>query len=285
MEIVMIFEIVGIVILAIMILYLLAIMPKLRRNPNSKKLDGWLYAHRGLHDNKSDTPENSLRAFALAVEKGYGIELDVQLTKDKIPVILHDYNLKRACNVDYKISEHNYEELADFRLFESEEKIPTLQEALAVVGGKVPLIIELKIPWKAEKICSVVSGMLRDYKGIYCIESFNPLGLRWYRVNEPKVVRGQLSTDFLRDKIEGNKFQYFILKHLLLNFYTKPDFIAYHHIYKKGLSFILCRTLYRAKTVAWTIQSKQDYEENQKYFELFIFDSFIPQDKKADTAI
>ncbi len=281
----MIFEIVGIVILAIMILYLLAIMPKLRRNPDSKKLDGWLYAHRGLHDNKSNAPENSLRAFALAVEKGYGIELDVQLTKDKIPVILHDYNLKRACNVDYKISEHNYEELADFRLFESEEKIPTLQEALAVVGGKVPLIIELKIPWKAEKICSVVSGMLRDYKGIYCIESFNPLGLRWYRVNEPKVVRGQLSTDFLRDKIEGNKFQYFILKHLLLNFYTKPDFIAYHHIYKKGLSFILCRTLYRAKTAAWTIQSKQDYEENQKYFELFIFDSFIPQDKKADTAI
>ncbi len=281
----MIFEIVGIVILAIMILYLLAIMPKLRRNPNSKKLDGWLYAHRGLHDNKSNAPENSLRAFALAVEKGYGIELDVQLTKDKIPVILHDYNLKRACNMDYKISEHNYEELADFRLFESEEKIPTLQEALAVVGGKVPLIIELKIPWKAEKICSVVSGMLRDYKGIYCIESFNPLGLRWYRVNEPKVVRGQLSTDFLKDKIEGNKFQYFILKHLLLNFYTKPDFIAYHHIYKKGLSFILCRTLYRAKTVAWTIQSKQDYEENQKYFELFIFDSFIPQDKKADTAI
>lgn len=275
----MFLEIIVIIVIAIIILYLLAVMPKLKRNPDSKKFDGWLYAHRGLHDNKSQAPENSMRAFMLAVEQGYGIELDVQLTKDKVPVILHDYNLKRACNVDFKIAEHNYEELAQFRLFQSQEKIPTFREVLDAVNGKVPLIIELKIPWRAESLCELVSEILKNYKGSYCIESFNPFGLSWYKKHYPRVVRGQLSTDFIREKVDGNKFQYFILKHLLLNFYTKPDFIAYHHVYKKGLSYTLCRKLYRVKTIAWTIQNQKDFEESRKYYELFIFDSFIPKIK------
>jgi Glycerophosphoryl diester phosphodiesterase len=264
-------------ILIIILFYLLMIMPKLKRNPDSKKLDGWLYAHRGLHDNKGDAPENSLRAFRLAVENGYGIELDVQLTKDGIVVVHHDYNLKRSCYADLKIAELEFKDLQDYCLFDSNEKIPTLEEVLSLVDGKVPLIIELKIPFKADKLCEVVSNMLNQYHGVYCIESFNPFGLAWYRKHEPNVVRGQLSTDFIREKVEGDKFQYFVLKNLLLNFYTKPDFIAYHYVYKKGLSCTLCRKLYRVKTVAWTIKSQKVYEENRKYYELFIFDSFIPE--------
>lgn len=269
-----------VIIIIILALYMLAIMPKLRRNPDSKKLDGWLYAHRGLHDNESEAPENSLRAFERAVEQSYGIELDVQLTKDLVPIILHDYNLKRACNADFKISEHNYEELKDFKLFKSQEKIPTFKEVLELVDGKVPLIIELKIPWQPGKLCEAVSGMLKDYKGIYCIESFNPFGLMWYKKYQPNVVRGQLATDFIREKIEGNRIQYFLLKHLLFNFLSKPDFIAYHHVYKKGVSFSICRKLYGVKTVAWTIQTQKDYDNSRKYYELFIFDSFIPEDKE-----
>ncbi len=275
-----ILKVVLIITFIILVLYLLMIMPKLKRNPDSKKLDGWLYAHRGLHDNTSESPENSLKAFAMAVERGYGIELDVQLTKDLVPVVLHDYNLKRTCKTDLKVSEHNYEELKNFKLFKSEEKIPTFQEVLTLVNGKVPLIVELKIPWRAEKLCKAVSNALKDYNGLYCIESFNPFGLIWYRRNFPKVVRGQLSTDFVREKIDGDKLQYFLLKHLLMNFIAKPDFIAYHHVYKTGLSFSICRLLYRVKTVAWTIQTQKDFENCRRYYELFIFDSFIPEDKR-----
>ena len=266
----------------IMILYMLMIMPKLKRNPDSKKLDGWLYAHRGLHDNKGDAPENSLLAFQLAVEHGYGIELDVQLTKDRVAVVLHDYNLKRACGVDFKVAEHNYDELVTFQLFGSKEKIPTLQEVLALVDGKVPLIIELKIPFKAESTCKVVSEILKNYKWVYCIESFNPFGLSWYRKHYPNIVRGQLSTDFIREKTKGNVVQYFFLKHLLMNFYTKPDFIAYHYVYRSGLSYTICRKVYRVKTVAWTIQNQKVYEENKKYYELIIFDSFIPEENSVN---
>lgn len=261
----------------IVILYLLAIMPKLKLNPQQKKLEGWLYAHRGLHDNQSEAPENSLKAFAKAVEQGYGIELDVQLTKDLIPIILHDYTLKRACGVDKKAAELTYEELKEYRLFQSQEKIPTLSEALELVNGRVPLIIELKIPWSPNTLCEEVTKLLKDYNGVYCIESFNPLGLMWFKKHCPQVVRGQLATDFVKEKIEGSKVQYFILKHLLMNFLAKPDFIAYHHVYKKDLSFTICRKLFRARTVAWTIQNQEDLENSRKYYTLFIFDSFIPK--------
>ncbi len=264
----------------IVIIYLLAIMPKLTRNPGLKELDGWLYAHRGLHNNHSDAPENSLKAFQLAVHNHYGIELDVQLTKDKVPVIIHDYNLKRACGVDRKVSEFTYEELKQYRLFQSEEQIPTFEEVLRLVGGKVPLIVELKIPWSPGPTCEAVSKLLNDYQGIYCIESFNPFGLAWYRRHYPKVVRGQLSTDFIREKMEGSKFQFFLLKHLLFNFYTKPDFIAYQHVYRKGLSFTLCRKLYRIRTVAWTIRTEEEYAGNKTYYDLFIFENFLPSSKK-----
>lgn len=260
----------------IIILYLLAIMPKLSKNPNHAEFDGWLYVHRGLHNNKKGTPENSLKAFKNAVDNRYGIELDVQLTKDLVPVVIHDYNLLRACNVDRKVSDTTYEELSGYRLFKSQEKIPKLTEVLKCVDGKVPLIIELKIPWSATATCETVSSLLKDYKGLYCIESFNPFGLIWYKKHCPEIVRGQLSTDFVKEKIEGSKVQYFILKHLLFNFYTKPDFIAYQHEYKKNLSFTICRKLYRTKTVAWTVKNQEDMDSCLKYYDLIIFDHFNP---------
>lgn len=259
------------------LLYLLAIMPKLRKNPKLDDFEGWLYAHRGLHDNKSQAPENSLTAFKLAVEKGYGIELDVQITKDRVAVIHHDYDLKRSCGVDKKVSDIEYAQLKDLRLFQSEESIPTFREALDVVQGKVPLIIELKIPWKPDNTCITASKELEDYNGLYCIESFNPFGLGWYKRRFPQVVRGQLSTDFVKEKVEGSRMQYFILKHLLFNFHTKPDFIAYQHKYKKGLSFTICRKLYKSMTAAWTIKSEDDLSSSMDYYDLFIFEDFIPK--------
>jgi len=278
MWITMILKIISLIIIIIIVLYLLAIMPKLRRNPQMKNMDGWLYAHRGLHNNKTDAPENSLKAFAKAVEKGYGIELDVQLTKDEVPVVFHDYHLRRACKTDTKIADLTYEELKQYRLFKSEEKVPAFSEVLEVIGGKVPVIIELKIPWNPDRLCNKVSELLKNYQGFYCIESFNPFGLMWYKKHYPLIIRGQLSMDFIREKEEGDRFQFFLLKNLLLNFLTKPDFIAYHHGHKKALSFTLCRKLYRTKPVAWTIKSQEEMEHSRKYFELFIFDSFIPKE-------
>lgn len=268
----------GLLLVLLIILYLLAIMPKLKKNTMLSMFEGWFYAHRGLHDNSTNAPENSLEAFRLAVEKGYGIELDVQVTKDLVPVVCHDYDLNRVCGVNKKISELKYDELHEYRLFKSQEKVPTLHEALGIIGGKVPIIVELKIPLKPHSTCNAAAEELKNYNGLYCIESFNPLGLGWYKKNYPRIVRGQLATDFNKEKIEGSRMQYFILKHLLFNFHTKPDFIAYHHKYKRGLSFTICRRMYKTMAVAWTIQSQKELKDSNEYYDLYIFDSFIPKE-------
>src|SRR5699024_367154 len=126
----------------IILLYLLLIMPRIFNRRDFKPFLGRYYAHRGLHD--KNVPENSMKAFKLAFKRDYGIELDIHLTKDEIPVVFHDHDLKRMCNIDKKIKELTYEELQVFRLKNSNEKIPKLVHVLDSVNGKVPLIVELK---------------------------------------------------------------------------------------------------------------------------------------------
>lgn len=259
------------------VLYLLMIMPGMEEKPDTEVLEHWLYAHRGLHDNASDAPENSLKAFRKAVNAGFGMELDIQLTKDRIPVVFHDFTLKRICGVEGKVSDYTYEQLQRFPLCKSAERIPRFEDVLRLVDGKVPLIVEFKIEFKDLSLCSIADGLLRKYRGLYCVESFNPLCLYWYRRHHREVVRGQLSDGFLWEG-EYTGPLYFVLQNLLTNFFTKPDFIAYNHRYARTFSRRLCRSLYHNAAAAWTIRSEEELKEAKKNFDVFIFDSFIPKE-------
>ena len=128
-------------------------------------------------------------------------------------------------------------------------------------------------------LCPIADKMLRAYKGMYCMESFNPLGVQRYRKNHPELARGQLSDAFLKEG-EYVGVLYFILQNLLLNFVTKPDFVAYNHHYPEILSRKLCRGLYHNTAAAWTIKSQQELDEARKHFDIFIFDSFVPEARK-----
>lgn len=268
----------AIVILIIILLYMLAIMPELRRVPLTDELVKWLYAHRGLHNNQSDAPENSMRAFSKAVEAGYGIEMDIQLSKDGIPVVFHDFTLKRVCGAEGKVSDYTFDELQKFSLYGTDQKIPKFEDALKLVDGKVPLIVEFKIERTDLSLCPVADELLSKYHGMYCIESFNPLGVRWYKKNRSEVIRGQLSDAFIYEG-EYIGLLYFILQNLLFNFFTKPDFVAYNRKYPEVLSRKLCRYVYHNTAAAWTIKSQKQLEEARKHFDIFIFDSFIPEEE------
>ena len=268
-----------IVIAVLIVLYFLAIKPRLSRQKQWAPFKGVYYAHRGLHDNESEAPENSLPAFKKAVKAGYGIELDVQLTKDRVPVVFHDFTLERACGKPGKVYEYTYEELQQFPLFQSSERIPKFEEILKEVDGKVPLIVEIKLEWMDLTVCAFVDKLLKEYKGMYCIESFNPLVLTWYRRYHNDVLRGQLSDAFLKEG-EYRGVLYWILQNLLLNWMTKPDFVAYNHKYADNLSRRLCRKLYKNMAAAWTIKSQQELEAAKEEFDVFIFDSFIPKKQK-----
>ena len=262
-----------------MILYFGAIMPRVFHKPEMKQFGEWLYAHRGLHDNESDAPENSINAFQKAVDAGFGIELDIQLTKDDIPVVFHDYTLERICGTEGNVRDYTYEELLQFQLCNSGEHIPKFEEVLELVDGKVPLIVELKVEWTDTSLCPIVGELLNAYGGLYCIESFNPLAVWWFRKNCPEVVRGQLAEAFLKGE-EYKGGLYFALQHLLLNFISRPDFVAYNHKHYHMLSRRICHRLFGSTAVAWTIKSRQELVAAKKHFEIFIFDSFLPENTK-----
>ncbi len=259
----------------LVLLYFLAIMPRLTGRAKRKDFLGVYYAHRGLHDNASDAPENSMAAFKKAVKKGYGVELDVQLTKDKVPVVFHDFTLERICRREGKVSDYTWQELKEFKLCDSQERIPLFADVLKTVDGKVPLIVELKVEWMDISVCPIADRLLRQYQGLYCIESFNPLALSWYRRYHNDVVRGQLADGFLKSG-EFKGILYFFLQNLLLNWITKPDFIAYNHKYADIAARRICRKLYRSMAVAWTIKNQEELEKAKGQFDIFIFDSFIP---------
>ena len=264
-----------IVVVVLAVLYLLMIMPRMMHKPDRTPYLRVLYAHRGLHDNETQAPENSLAAFQKAVDAGYGIELDVQLSKDKIPVVFHDFTLKRICGVEGKVADYTYEELRKFHLAQSDQTIPKFSEVLKLVDGKVPLIVELKIEGLNTEVCPLADELLCAYQGAYCIESFNPLGVKWYRDHRPEVFRGQLAEQFLKHQ-EFHSPLYLVLQNLLFNFLTKPDFIAYNHKHAKTLSLRICHRMYHNVAAAWTIKSQAELDAARKYFDIFIFDSFIP---------
>ena len=125
-----VFIIILIVVVVLCAVFLFTITPRVFNKPDESMFRQKLFAHRGLHDNEGDAPENSMKAFEKAITAGYGIETDVQLSKDKVPVIFHDFTLDRICGVDGKVADYTYEELQQFNLAKSQEKIPTFGEFL-----------------------------------------------------------------------------------------------------------------------------------------------------------
>lgn len=269
---IMIYGVVAVV--GLLLMYLFMIAPRMFGRPDMQPFYEYYYAHRGLHDNTTDVPENSMAAFKKAVEAGYGMELDVQLTKDKVPVVFHDYRLERMCGQVGRVDDYTYEELQEFTLGKSKEKIPKFEEVLKLVDGRTPLIVELKMESGNMTLCSVVDRFLSEYKGLYCIETFNPLGLWWYRTHRRSVVRGQLSTAFLREK-EYDGPLYFMLQNLMLNFIGRPDFVAYNHMYRDVLARRICCNGLGAVSVGWTIKSKEELERARKTFDWYIFEGFF----------
>ncbi len=234
------------------------------------------YAHRGLHSKDKSVPENSLAAFSLAAEKGYGIELDIQLTADEQVVVFHDDSLKRVCGVDKALCDCTYEELRQLRLHDTDERIPLFSDVLSLVGGRVPLIVELKNSKRNALLCAKGAGLLDEYKGAYVIESFNPGIVRWFKKHRPLVVRGQLAAG-LKDYASLPFYQGMILTLLLANFAARPHFVAFRHEhshYKARLS------LFRAlggKLVAWTVRDTDDIAYCLKRFDVIIFEFFEPK--------
>lgn len=256
--------------------YLFLIKPDTKRKEWAKPYEEKGVAHRGLFDKSLGIPENSLAAFQRAVEKNYGVELDVQLTKDNRLVVFHDEDLFRMCGVKKKVRDCTWEELCQYSLQGTEEKIPLFTQVKEVFKEDTPVIIEVKPDGDYIGAVKTLMEELEGYRGIYVVESFHPLVLHWLKKHYPDVIRGQLASDLFRDK--KKKYSWIkkvISSNMLLNFLGRPDFIAYNFKQASQISFRICHKLFAAKYAAWTIRSKEDWQKAKHYFTIMIFDSFI----------
>ena len=228
-------------------------------------------AHRGYHDKTA--PENSLAAFSKAVEKGYAIELDVQLLADDTVVVFHDESLARMTSNDGYLKYLNKDDIKSLKLAGTKETIPTLAEVLALVDGKVPLLIEVKNKYKVGKLEQAVINLLKHYKGEFAIQSFNPYSLAYFKKHAPNFLRGQLSGYFKGEKLGWLKK--LVLKSMHLNKkVSEPHFISYE---ANALPNRYTKKYKNLPLLAWAVKSKEEYLNIIKYCDNVIFENFEPE--------
>ena len=198
------------------------------RQYSASDFSGFYFAHRGLYDNHHGIPENSLPAFRAAAEKGYGVELDVQLSADGRVVVFHDDTLDRICGVHGNVADYPLDELQRMKLLSTEETLPLFTEVLSVLRkGAGPLIVELKTGRRNTELCEQTRDILKSYPGVFCIESFDPRIVLWFRKNAPEIFRGQLSQP--AEDYTGHLPALYarMLAGCRFSFLNRPDFIAY----------------------------------------------------------
>lgn len=257
--------------------YLFLIHPRRFKRKETMNLFQVSYAHRGLHNLNVGIPENSLPAFSHALLHGYGIELDIQLTKDEKVVVFHDTMLSRVCGLDVPLVSKTYEELQELSLFSTNEKIPLLTDVLKLINGSVPLLIEIKLTNLNTRTCFLADQILRTYQGAYMIESFNPMALRWYKLHHPSVIRGQLSANLFGRTLCGSKILTSLLpSNLFLNFLSRPDFLSYNYKDTNNINYKILTKIFHIPVMGWTFMSEKDYLKHRFLFNSIIFENFIP---------
>ena len=245
-------------------------------HPGLKDLQGWNYAHRGLHGN--GVPENSMAAFQAALDHGYGIELDVHLLADGNLAVMHDSLLNRTTGRAGRIEDLTTEDLKDYHLEGTGETIPEFMDVLTLYNGKAPLIIELKpVDGNHAALTEAVCSMMKTYNGPFCMESFDPRCVAWLYKNRPDIIRGQLTENYFKTRSDLPDYLKFALQHCLSNFLCVPDFVAYRFADRNDtISVRLCKKLWKAQTVTWTLRSKEEYDTAVKEGWIPIFENFLP---------
>jgi glycerophosphoryl diester phosphodiesterase len=229
-------------------------------------------AHRGLHD--VGVPENSLAAFEAAARAGYGIEFDIRLSADKQLVILHDASTGRMTAQRLTVSKRPASELTHLTLLETQQHIPLLDEALGAIGGRVPILIEVKKNIPMHTLGPLLIQSLQHYHGEIAVGSFDPRVLYWLRRHAPSIPRVQIAGS-LPDSPAPSLVRK-IFRSMPFNAWTRPNAIVfdYRDIPNKTLEF-WCKKL-NIPVILWTISTTRDLERAREQGYNFGFDNVRP---------
>ncbi len=233
------------------------------------------FAHRGLHDSKY--AENSLSAFSAAIDAGFGIELDVRLSADGELVVFHDDTLLRVCGDERRVIDLTAEELSQISLLGTPDTIPTFSQVLSLVSGKVPLLVEIKEGGGDSSVTRKTVEMLKNYKGKYIVESFNPFSVKGAKAGLRGIPCGILATAEYGEADKPYKLRNLALTSLLTNCLCRPSFIAYDRR-RQGSFTLKMMGLMGAVRIAWTVRSEKEERVAKKYgFDTVIFENYIPE--------
>jgi len=235
-------------------------------------------SHRGFFDNDNGIPENSLKAFENSVKYNYPIELDVQVTDDDTVVVFHDNELSRATGRDGYTTHLKVQDLHTYKLFGTEEHIPTLSEALEFIDGRVPVLIEIKTgtTTKINQHAAKILDILKTYKGELAIQSFNPFVLEWFANHAPEICRGLLSSYWPKSNPERPKSTVvrWALRNMIFAKRAKPNFIA-HDIGQLPNRHV--KKWKHIPLLSWTITNQDQYIEALQVSDNAIFQDFEPK--------
>ncbi|MFT3922171.1 MAG: glycerophosphodiester phosphodiesterase family protein [Myxococcales bacterium] len=244
----------------------------------SKQLPDWIRerpcAHRGWHDLARGIPENSLAAFEAAVRAGYPIELDVQSLGDGTLVVFHDDGLERATGIARTLRRSTVDDMAPLRLFGTDQHVPFLSEVLALVAGRVPILLELKHHGSNTAIAEALRGALAGYDGPLAIQSFNPYVLRWLRKHAPQYCLGQLGGPLHDDPVAP--FERFASRSLLTLALSRPDFVNFD---LRGLPDPWVQLVARSAglpLLAWTVRTQADLAKANALGVNYVFEGVVP---------
>ncbi|MGB4580257.1 MAG: glycerophosphodiester phosphodiesterase family protein [Coriobacteriia bacterium] len=231
----------------------------------------WLIAqrvsHRGMWADGSARPENSLAAFEAAAAAGFAVELDVHSSADGVTVVVHDSELERMTGADVLVEDLTLDELKELRLLGGVERIPTLEEALALVDGRVPVFVEIKNEGEVGALEDDVAAQLTAYSGDACVMSFNPYSLARVAEAEPDITRGQLASRFKGEDLPW--YQKLLLANMMMNWTSKPDFIAYD-IDALPCPGVTVQTWRGRPILGWTIDNADELAYAESYCDGFI---------------
>lgn len=222
------------------------------------------FAHRGLHG--AGVPENSRAAFEAAIARGHGIEFDVQASRSGGACVFHDYELDRLTGESGPLAERSLDELGRIRLGGSRETVPSLEEILALVGARAPLLIEVKAPRRGlASLCAAIASALDCHAGQVGLMSFSPRIPRWFRRHRPGLPRGLVVTE------EGKKNWRGRIERRLSLGYAAPDFLGYD-IRDLPSPFAAAARARGLPVLTWTVKSESNRKAAAEFADQIIYE-------------
>jgi glycerophosphoryl diester phosphodiesterase len=236
-------------------------------------------AHRGLHDAANGVIENTASAFRAAIEAGFAIETDLQITADGEAVVHHDFALGRLTLGSRQLAAMTAAGLREVPFKGTADRIMTFAEFLAFVAGRTPLLIELKSRFDGDlRLVTRAAELLESYRGPAALMSFDAALIAHLRAIAPALTRGIVAERYYEDSEwrSLDAAQKRSLAFLTHAFRTRPHFVAYHVTDLPALGPWVARHIFRRPLLTWTVRTAEQRSRAERYADQMIFEGFRP---------